>query len=75
MRARRRVPRVVARAPGKDARERLEEVVERPRDDYVVVDAADPRDQYHAYAETCSNNYKVKQGLNQTPFSLSEARP
>ena len=63
MRARRRVPRVVARAPWEDAREGLEEVVECPRDDDVVVDAADPRDEHHAYAETCSN--KVKQGLNQ----------
>ena len=46
------VPRVVAGAPWEDAGEGLEEVEEGPRDDDVVVDAADARDQHHAYAET-----------------------
>ena len=46
------VPRVVAGAPREDTREGLEEVEEGPRDDDVVVDAADARDQHHADAET-----------------------
>ena len=54
-----RVPRVVAGAPREDTGEGLEEVEEGPRDDDVVVDAADARDQHHAYAETCREDTQI----------------
>ena len=47
-----RVPLVVARAPGQLGAERHEQVVERPRDDDVVVDTHDSRDQDHAITNT-----------------------
>ena len=46
------VPCIVARGPGKLGGERLEEVVEGPGDDDVVVDAHQGRDDHHAIADT-----------------------
>ena len=47
----RRVPRVVTGGPRQLARERREEVVERPRDDHVVVEVRIEGDQHHRVAD------------------------
>ena len=57
------VPRIVACTPGKHAGEGLVEIEECPCDDDVVVDAADSRDHYHAYAKTCSQ-HRIRTILN-----------
>lgn len=49
----RRVPLVVACAPGKHGVERVEEIVERPRDNHVVVDTHDGGDYHHPVADSC----------------------
>ena len=48
------VPPVVAGGPGQGGREGLEEVVEHPGDDDVVVDTADARYHHHGPAHTCT---------------------
>ena len=47
-----RVPVVITRRPGQRREERVEEVVERPGDDDVVVHADDCRDDHHAISDT-----------------------
>ena len=47
-----RVPVVITRGPGQGREERVEEVVERPGDDDVVVHADDCRDDDHAVSNT-----------------------
>ena len=47
-----RVPGVIARRPGQGREERVEEVVERPGDDDVVVHADDGRDDDHSVSNT-----------------------
>ena len=47
-----RVPRVIARRPRQSREERVEEVVERPGDDDVVVHAHDGRDYDHSISNT-----------------------
>ena len=47
-----RVPGVIARGPGKSREERVEEVVERPGDDDVVVHADNGRDDHHSVSNT-----------------------
>ena len=49
----RRVPRVAARAPRQLPRERLEQVVQHPRDDDVVVDTDEAGHEHHAPAQPC----------------------
>ena len=50
------VPPVVAGGPGQGGREGLEEVVEHPGDDDVVVDTADARYHHHGPAHTLKAN-------------------
>ena len=47
-----RVPGVIARGPGKSREERVEEVVERPGDDDVVIHADNGRDYDHSVSNT-----------------------
>ena len=61
-----RVPGVIARRPGQSWEERVEEVVERPGDDDVVVHADDGRDDDHSI----SNTYAKKKKTNVNSYIL-----